>query len=40
LCDSPFTFKKSLRLKEKLGEIDLEIIEKIKDTWLVSFCWN
>ncbi|MCE8162979.1 MAG: type II toxin-antitoxin system PemK/MazF family toxin [Candidatus Moeniiplasma glomeromycotorum] len=37
LCDSPFTWDKGIRFDKKLGEINQEIMEKVKKAWKIAF---
>ncbi len=40
LCDSPFTFTKSLRFQKKIGKVSLEILRKVKLAWNIAFNWE
>jgi len=40
LCDSPFTWDKGIRFKEKLGVVSPEIMVEIKKAWEIAFVWE
>jgi len=40
LCDSPFTWDKGLRFDKKLGIVNKETMEKVKEAWKVTFDWE
>jgi mRNA-degrading endonuclease toxin of MazEF toxin-antitoxin module len=40
LCDSPFTWDKGIRFKEKLGGVSPEIMTEIKKVWETAFSWE
>ena len=40
LCDSPFTWDKGIRFKEKLGGVSPEIMAEIKKAWETAFSWE
>ena len=40
LCDSPFTWNKGIRFKEKLGIVSPEIMTQVKKAWEVAFSWE
>jgi len=40
LCDSPFTFTKSLRFQKKLGKINSKLMEQVKLAWQIAFNWE
>jgi len=40
LCDSPFTWDKGIRFKERLGVVSKEIMQKVKIAWSIAFDWE
>ena len=40
LCDSPFTWDKGIRFKERLGVVSPEIMVEIKKAWEIAFVWE
>lgn len=40
LCDSPFTWDKGIRFKEKLGVVSKEVMKKVKAAWGIAFDWE
>jgi len=40
LCDSPFTWDKGIRFKEKLGVVSPEIMAEFEKAWRIAFGWE